>query len=74
MENNKLRYISHLTSAESLRQLIHNNCKLFLFLSISDIALSSDFIAGFCGETEAAHEEAHFLGYQKVKWPVLISF
>jgi tRNA A37 methylthiotransferase MiaB len=30
---------------------------MIFWKSISDVNLTSDFIAGFCGETEAAHED-----------------
>ena len=55
------------------RRLIHKNCKEWQFLFISDIALSSDFIAGFCGETEAAHEETLSL-MREVKYNVAYCF
>lgn len=54
-------------------QLVPNNYYKWSFLSISDIAMSSDFIAGFCGETEAAHEETVSL-MREVKYNVAYCF
>lgn len=42
-------------------------CKLISSCSCSDVALSSDFIAGFCGETEDDHRETVEL-MRKVKY------
>ena len=42
-------------------------------LSTSGVALTSDFIAGFCGETEAAHQDTVSL-LRRVKYNAVYCF
>ena len=37
--------------------IICNSLSEHIHLSLADVSLSSDFIAGFCGETEEEHQD-----------------